>query len=86
MIDEPNDFPFDRAAMLLHVVETAAKHGTQFSAIASEATRELREMNAELVVVQQDRAKVAEPQPEPVVEPTPVIEPEPILPHIERTL
>lgn len=48
---------FEEVNLLLDVVEKAAKHGPQFSAIAADATAELKKINDEAIKGQQARAK-----------------------------
>lgn len=65
---------FERAAMLLSVVESQSKVGPQFTAIGQEAMAELKAMNDTIVEANAPKAKpvVAAPVVEPKAEPTPV--------------
>lgn len=48
---------FERAELLFDIVESAAKHGALYSAIAKAASAELKEMNDEATAEQQAEAK-----------------------------
>lgn len=50
---------FERAELLFHVIESASKHGPQFTALSGVAFAELKDMNDEAAKDQQAKADAA---------------------------